>query len=94
MVALSGGLDHAGAVAYEESQDALLGDGDMMLIEGLVYYDDGLREADDDYEEYLKRLENEAAPYLDWKRKQMNLRIPERGTYRKQGGMSGTSTRR
>jgi CHASE3 domain sensor protein len=37
-----------------------------------------LREAGDEYKDYLKSLEQEAIPYLDWKRKQMNLPIPKR----------------
>jgi hypothetical protein len=77
MVALIGGLDHAGVMAYVNNGEAV-GDDNMRLIDGLIYYDDGLREADDDYEDYLKSLKNEAIPYLDWKRKQMNLPIPKR----------------
>lgn len=78
MVALIGGLDHAGVTAYVDSNDAVIGDDDMLLIDGLVYYDDGLREVGEEYRDYLKSLEREAVTYLDWKRKKMNLAIPER----------------
>lgn len=78
IVALIGGMDHAGVTAYTNNEEAVVGDDDMKLIDGLIYYDDGLREADDDYKDYLKSLKNEAIPYLDWKRKQMNLPIPKR----------------
>jgi len=77
-VALIGGMDHAGVYAYTNSEEAVLHDDKMKLIDGLVYYDDGLREAGDDYKDYLKSLEHEAIPYMDWKRKQMNLPIPKR----------------
>lgn len=83
MVALIAGLDHAGVVAYMNNEEAVARDEDMKLIDGLLYYDDGLREADDDYKEYLDSLRDEAIPYLDWKRKQMNLPIPKRMKYRK-----------
>jgi hypothetical protein len=83
MVALIGGLDHAGVTAYMNNKEAVARDDDMKLIDGLRYYDDGLREADDDYKEYLESLRNEAIPYLDWKRKQMNLPIPQRMKDRK-----------
>lgn len=76
MVALIGGMDHAGVTAYMNNEEAVAGDDDMKLIDGLLYYDDGLREADDDYKDYLKSLQNEAITYLDWKRKQMNLPLP------------------
>ncbi len=83
IVALIGGMDHAGVMAYMNNEEAVPRDDDMKLIEGLRYYDDGLQEADDDYKEYLDSLRNEAIPYLDWKRKQMNLPIPQRkGTVR------------
>jgi len=78
MVALIGGLDHAGVTAYMNDAEAVTSDDNMKLIDGLLYYDDGLREADDDYQDYLKSLKNEAISYLDWKRKQMNLPIPKR----------------
>ena len=78
IVALIGGMDHAGVKAYAKDQDAVPGDDDFKLIDGLLYYDDGLREAGADYKEYLDSLKNEAATYLDWKRKQMNLPIPVR----------------
>ena len=78
IVALTGGMDHAGVYAYVNNEEAVLHDDNLTLIDGLVYYDDGLREADDDYKDYLKSLEHEAIPYLDWKRKQMNLPIPKR----------------
>lgn len=78
MVALIGGLDHAGVRAYLKDEEAVTGNDDFKLIDGLLYYDDGLREADADYREYLDSLKDEAIPYLDWKRKQMNLPIPVR----------------
>jgi len=78
IVALIGGMDHAGIMAYMNNEEAIPHDDEMKLIDGLLYYDDGLREADDDYTEYLDSLRNQAIPYLDWKRKQMNLPIPER----------------
>lgn len=78
IVALIGGMDHAGVMAYMNNEEAVPRDDDMKLIEGLWYYDDGLQEADDDYKEYLDSLQNEAILYLDWKRKQMNLPIPQR----------------
>ncbi|MHC4585075.1 MAG: hypothetical protein ACYS3N_11125 [Planctomycetota bacterium] len=78
MVALIGGMDHAGVTAYTNNEEAIVGDDNMKLIDGLLYYDDGLREADDDYKDYIKSLKNEAISYLDWKRKQMNLPIPKR----------------
>jgi len=78
IVALIGGMDHAGVYAYTNNEKTVLHDDTMKLIDGLVYYDDGLREADDDYKDYLKGLEHEAIPYLDWKRKQMNLPVPKR----------------
>jgi len=76
MVALIGGLDHVGIVAYVKNEEAIARDDAYQLIDGLLYYDDGLGEADDDYKEYLNSLEKEAIPYLDWKRKQKNLLIP------------------
>lgn len=76
IVALIGGMDHAGVIAYMNNEEAVVRDDDMKLIDGLQYYDDGLREADDDYKEYLNSLQNEAIPYLDWKRKRMNLPLP------------------
>jgi hypothetical protein len=78
MVALIGGMDHAGVTAYMNDEEVVVTEDDMKLIDGLIYYDDGLREADDDYKDYLKSLKNEALSYLDWKRKQMNLPIPKR----------------
>lgn len=78
IVALTGGMDHAGVYGYANNEEEVLHDDQRKLIDGLVYYDDGLREADDDYKDYLKSLEHEAIPYLDWKRKQMNLLIPKR----------------
>lgn len=76
MVALIGGLDHAGVRAYVNSSEATPEEDSFKLIDGLLYYDDGLREADADYRDYLKSLQKEAIPYLDWKRKQMNSPIP------------------
>ncbi|MHC4117356.1 MAG: hypothetical protein ACYSWO_07590 [Planctomycetota bacterium] len=87
MVALTGGMDHAGVYGYAKSEDEVLHDDQIRLINGLVYYDDGLREADDDYKDYLKSLEHEAIPYLDWKRKQMNLPIPKREDVPIEGGL-------
>jgi hypothetical protein len=78
MVALMGGMDHAGVTAYMNSEEAVASDDDFLLIDGLLYYDDGLREADDDYKDYLKDLKDEAIIYLDWKRKKMNLPVPKR----------------
>ncbi|MFC1760621.1 hypothetical protein ACFL6U_00900 [Planctomycetota bacterium] len=77
-VALIGGMDHAGVTAYVNEEEAIIGDDNFKLIDGLLYYDDGLREASEDYKDYLDSLQNEAIPYLDWKRKQMNLPIPKR----------------
>lgn len=74
MVALIGGLDHAGATAYLNDKEAVAGDDDLKLIDGLVYYDDGLREADDDYRDYLDSLEEKAITYLDWKRQSRGRR--------------------
>jgi len=78
IVALIGGMDHAGVTAYINNEEAVVADDGMKLIDGLIYYDDGLREAVEDYKDYLKSLNNEAIHYLDWKRKQMNLPIPKR----------------
>jgi len=78
MVALMGGMDHAGVTAYMNSGEAVASDDDFVLIDGLLYYDDGLREADDDYKDYLKSLKNEVTTYLDWSRKKMNLPVPKR----------------
>jgi len=78
IVALIGGMDHAGVQAYVNDDEAVTSDDSLRLIEGLLYYDDGLREAGADYKDYLESLENEAITYLDWKRKQKNLPIPER----------------
>lgn len=83
MVALIGGMDHAGAMAYMNSDHAEERDDSFKLIDGLWYYDDGLREADADYKDYLKSLQKEAIPYLDWKRKQTNLPIPDKMEHRK-----------
>ena len=47
-----------------------------MLSDGLLYYDDGLREVED-YQDYLKSLRDEAIPYADWKAKQMSLSLPQ-----------------
>lgn len=76
IVALIGGFDHAGVTAYADGDQAAPGTDDFKLIDGLLYYDDGLREADADYKDYLKSLQQEAVPYLDWKRKQMNVPVP------------------
>ena len=78
MVALIGGMNHAGVTAYMNNGEAVVSDDDFVLIDGLLYYDDGLREADDDYKDYLKDLKDEAIIYLDWKRKKMNLPVPKR----------------
>jgi hypothetical protein len=78
MVALMGGMDHAGVTAYMNSEEAEERNGNFALIDGLFYYDDGLREADDDNKDYLKSLKDEALTYLDWKRKKMNLPEPKR----------------
>lgn len=78
MVALIGGMDHAGVRAYVNDQDAVPSDDDFKLTDGLLYYDDGLREVGANYKEYLDSLKNEVVPYVDWKRKQMNLPIPVR----------------
>lgn len=78
MVAIAGGLDHAGVIAYAEGAEEELRDDAMKLINGLVYYDDGLKEAGEDYKEYLQSLRDEAILYLDWSRKQMNLPLPKR----------------
>ena len=85
IVALIGGLDHAGVYAYANNEEAVLHNDTMKLIDGLVYYDDGLREVGDEYKDYLKNLEDEAIPYLDWKRKKMNLPIPKRNNVQIQG---------
>jgi len=82
MVALIGGMDHAGVMAYLNSEEAVARNSDIKLIDGLWYYDDGLREANADYKDYLNSLQKEAIPYLDWKRKQMNLPIPDRIKHR------------
>ncbi|MHC4656966.1 MAG: hypothetical protein ACYS91_18400, partial [Planctomycetota bacterium] len=101
MVALIGGLDHAGVVAYMNNGEAntedehisvidghifpkpVDKDRDIKLIDGLLYYDDGLREGGEKYKEYLKSLEKEALRPIDWNRKEMGLPIPDRGRYRK-----------
>ncbi len=70
-VALIGGLDHAGVFAYLKDQEVTPRDDDMALIDGLRYYDDGLREIGADFKDYLKSLQDEAVPYPDWKQKQM-----------------------
>lgn len=78
MVAIMGGLGHAGVIAYAEGQEPELRDDQMKLIDGLVYYDDGLREAGEDYKEYLQSLRDGAILYLDWTRKRMNLPLPKK----------------
>lgn len=78
IVALIGGMDHAGVYGYAANEEAVLHDDTMKLTDGLVYYDDGLREVGDEYKDYLRSLEHEAIPYLDWKREQMDLPIPRR----------------
>lgn len=83
MVALIGGLDHAGVVAYMNDVEGGNGDDDFKLIDGLIYYDDGLREGGEKYKEYLKSLEKEALRPIDWNRKEMGLPIPDSGRYRK-----------
>ena len=77
MVALAGGLDHVGVVAYaddsetsEDNGQAVAEDDHWKLLDGLWYYDDGLAEADADYKDYLKSLQHEALTYLEWKRRQ------------------------
>jgi len=81
MVAIAGGLDHAGVIAYAEGvEEEELRDDAMRLIDGLVYYDDGLKEAGEDYREYLQSLRDEVLLYHDWSRKQMNLPIPKRSS--------------
>ena len=72
MVALMGGMGHAGVIAYQEGSEQIASDDSFQIIDGLWYYDDGLREADDDYIDYIKSLENEAITYGEWKRKQTN----------------------
>ena len=68
-----------GIAEYDNEGRTIIADyDDFVLIDGLLYYDDGLREADDDYKDYLKDLKVEAITYLDWKRKKMNLPIPKR----------------
>jgi hypothetical protein len=78
MVALIGGFDHAGVIAYANETQVSPDDDEIELISGLRYYDDGLKEADADYRDYLKSLQNEAISYLDWKRKQTNPPVAER----------------
>ena len=50
----------------------------MRLIDGLRYYDDGLREGGDEYKEYLKSLQHEAITPMDWRRKRMNPPVPDK----------------
>ncbi len=78
MVAIAGGLDHAGVIAYAEGQEQELRDDQIKLIDGLVYYDDGLREVGEDYRAYLQSLKDEDIVYLDWTRKRRNLPLPVR----------------
>jgi hypothetical protein len=73
-----GGLDHAGVSACLNDKEAVPQDDDMALIPGLRYYDDGLREAREEWLSYLKSLEHEALSPIDWRRKQMNLPLPVR----------------
>jgi hypothetical protein len=78
MVALMGGLDHSGVVAYDSVDEQTARKDDIKLLDGLFYYDDGLREGAQDYKDYLKDLRTESVTYLDWKRKQMNLPVPNK----------------
>jgi len=78
MVAIAGGLDHAGVNAYADGVEHELDDDEMRLVDGLVYYDDGLREAGEPYKEYLRSLREEVTLYIDWMRKQKDLPIPAR----------------
>jgi hypothetical protein len=74
-VALIGGFGHAGVFADLNDADAQARDDDMKLIDGLRYYDDGLREGGEEYKEYLKSLEREAIAPMDWRRKHMNTAL-------------------
>jgi hypothetical protein len=77
-IVFMGGFDHAGVVAYANDKEALPRGDDMELIPGLRYYDDGLREAREEWLSYLKSLKHEALSPIDWRRKQMNLPLPVR----------------
>jgi len=77
-IVFMGGFDHAGVVAYANDKEALPRDDDMELMPGLRYYDDGLREAREEWLSYLRSLEHEALSPIDWRRKQMNLPLPVR----------------
>jgi hypothetical protein len=68
-IVLAGGLTHAGVFAYVSGGDAEPRDDMIKLIDGLWFYDDGIKEAGDDYTEYLKSLKHEALSPIDWRRK-------------------------
>lgn len=69
MVALMGGLGHSGVRAYAEGAAPLAAEDEIKLIDGLWYYDDGLREGGPEYRKYLKSLEKEALSPIEWRRK-------------------------
>lgn len=72
-VALIGGFDHAGVLAYISDGSTRTEDDELKLIDGLQYYDDGLREVGEEYRDYLKSLQEEALSFLDWRRRQEDL---------------------
>jgi hypothetical protein len=69
MVALIGGMDPKGVRGCLEGQEGKPWEDEIELIDGLYYYDDGLREAGD-YRDYLESLKEEALTYREWVRKQ------------------------
>ncbi len=67
-VAFMGGLGHSGAIAYAEGQKPSERDDAIQLIDGLWYYDDGLREGGPGYRDYLQSLEKEVTTPIEYRR--------------------------
>ncbi|MBC8379228.1 MAG: hypothetical protein H8E62_08640, partial [Planctomycetes bacterium] len=75
-----GGLYHCGFYAYMNDEENV-GEDQIKLIDGLVYYDDWIRDGGGEYKKYLKGLKDEAVTFLEWQRKHEDLSSPEGSTY-------------
>ena len=70
-----GGFHHAGVLAYLDD-DIKTEEGSMMLLKGLFYYDDNLRDSGPEYKQYLRSLKQEPLTYREWARKNMQRKDP------------------
>jgi hypothetical protein len=69
VVSLIGIFGHLGVEAFADNREPAPKDNRFPLIDGLWYYDDGLREGGPQYREYLKSLEKEVTTPFEYRRK-------------------------